>query len=73
MREGGSLILAGLLRSQVGSVAKAYRTQGLRLAAIGGSEEWPCLHLRNRTRYAYARPKRASGRTSQRLGDFGTL
>ena len=73
MRDGGSLILAGLLNGQADAVAKAYRAQGLRLASVGGSAEWPCLHLRKRNRYSWARPSRANGRTSQSAGDFGTL
>ena len=36
------------------------------------SGDWPCLRLVKRRRYGYRRPIRASGRTSQPPGDFGT-
>jgi ribosomal protein L11 methyltransferase len=72
LRDGGSLILAGLLRDQVGAVAQAYRHQGLRLARVGGSAQWPCLHMRKRARFGWQRRVRADGRTSQAPGDFGT-
>jgi ribosomal protein L11 methyltransferase len=70
--EGGTLILAGLLRTQVESVAAAYRSQGLRLVSCQGEGDWPCLRLIKRRRYAWQRPVRTSGRTSQAPGDFGT-
>jgi ribosomal protein L11 methyltransferase len=73
LRDGGSLILAGLLRDQVGDVMKAYRLLGLRLARTGGSKEWPCLHLRKRARFGWQRLMRGSGVTSQAPGDFGTI
>ncbi|MFM9851911.1 MAG: 50S ribosomal protein L11 methyltransferase [Sphingomonadaceae bacterium] len=72
MRDGGSLILAGLLADQVGVVTKAYRHQGLRVAHVGGSADWPCLHLRKRARFGWQRRVRTDGRTSQLPGDFGT-
>jgi ribosomal protein L11 methyltransferase len=73
LRDGGSLILAGLLREQLASVADAYRRQGLRLARVGGSAEWPCLHMRKRTRFGWQRRIRTTGRTTQEFGDFGIL
>ncbi len=72
LEEGGTLILAGLLTSQVEAVASAYRAQGLRLVGCQGDGEWPCLRLTKRRRYAWQRPVRTSGRTSQPPGDFGT-
>ena len=72
LREGGSLILAGLLDKQVLAVNRAYRAQGLRIAGRLGEGEWPCLHLRKRTRMGWQRPVRATGTTSQPPGDFGT-
>ncbi len=72
MQEGGTLILAGLLNTQVQSVAKAYRAQGFRLAGRTDNGDWPCLRLVLRRRYSWQRQIRASKRTSQPPGDFGT-
>jgi ribosomal protein L11 methyltransferase len=72
LREGGTLILAGLLAKQKATVASAYRAQGLRLAEVLEGEDWPCLRLVKRPTYAWQRPIRATGRTSQPPGDFGT-
>jgi ribosomal protein L11 methyltransferase len=69
---GGTLILAGLLGHQKEGVARAYRAHGLRLAEVLGNGDWPCLRLVKRPSYAWKRPLRASGRTSQLPGDFGT-
>jgi ribosomal protein L11 methyltransferase len=71
-RDGGSLILAGLLDTQAASVISAYRNQGFRLQLRTDNGDWPCLWLVKRRGYAWKRPVRASGRTSQPLGDFGT-
>ncbi len=71
LREGGTLVLAGLLDKQADAVARAYRAQGLRLAETRGGE-WPCLRLVKRVRFGWQREVRASGRTSQPPGDFGT-
>lgn len=72
LRDGGSLILAGLLSGQAGAVAAAYRTQGLRVAERRDRGEWPCLRLTKRSRHGWQRPVRATGRTSQPPGDFGS-
>ncbi len=72
MAESGTLILAGLLNKQKDAVAAAYRAQGFRLAEVLTDNEWPCLRLVKRATYAWKRPVRASGRTSQPPGDFGT-
>jgi ribosomal protein L11 methyltransferase len=69
---GGSLVLAGLLNTQSEAVARTYRAQGLRLAGRRDEGNWPALHLRKRQRLGWQRPVRASGRTSQPPGDFGT-
>lgn len=71
-REGSSLILAGLLNTQVKTVVRAYRAQGFRLHRRTDQGDWPCLWLIKRRRYGWERPLRASGRTSQPPGDFGT-
>jgi ribosomal protein L11 methyltransferase len=71
-RDGATLILAGLLSTQRGAVAKAYRAQGFRLAESTASADWPCLRLVKRAGVGWKRPIRNSGRTSQAEGDFGT-
>lgn len=71
-REGGSLILAGLLNTQSEAVLGAYRAQGFRLQRRVDTGDWPCLWLVKRRAYGWERPHRASGRTSQPPGDFGT-
>ena len=70
--DGGSLILAGLLNTQVYAVLRAYRRHGFRLVKRIDSGDWPCLWLVKRRTYGWKRPIRASGRTSQPPGDFGT-
>ena len=72
LRDGGSLILAGLLSGQAGAVVSAYRVQGLRLAERRDRGEWPCLRLTKRNRFGWQRPVRATGLTSQPPGDFGS-
>ena len=69
--DGGTLILAGLLQSQQERVAAAYRAQGFRLVEAAPRGEWPTLRFVKRRNYAYRRPNRASGRTSQGEGDYG--
>ena len=70
--DNGSLILAGLLNTQAESVLRAYKRQGLRLERRVDCGDWPCLWLVKRRSYGWKRPVRASGRTSQPPGDFGT-
>lgn len=71
-REGSALILAGLLDTQADVVRSAYRKAGYRLHRRVDQGDWPCLWLVKRRRYSWQRPSRASGRTSQPPGDFGT-
>lgn len=72
LREGGTLILAGLLDTQAAAVVRAYRKLGFRLQLRKDTGDWPCLMLVKRKRYAWQRPLRSDGRTSQPPGDFGT-
>lgn len=72
VREGGSLILAGLLNTQAEGVVRAYRRQGFRQQKRVDCGDWPCLWLSKRRNYGWKRPVRANGRTSQPPGDFGT-
>ncbi len=71
-QEGGTLILAGLLNTQAASVIKAYRKIGFRFDQRSDTGDWPCLRLVKRHNYGWQRPLRATGRTSQIAGDFGT-
>ena len=72
MREGGTLILAGLLNTQSHSVTATYRKAGFRLDERANTGDWPCLRFTKRLKYTWQRPTRTNGRTSQPLGDFGT-
>ncbi len=68
---GGRLILAGLLEKQRADVEHAYRQFGMMpIAHLKG--EWPVLHLRKRPCFGWKRPARATGRSRQREGDFGS-
>ena len=69
---GGHAILAGLIARQMEPVLAAYRAQGFRLAARGGSAEWPCLLLAKRRRYGYRRKERAFHRASPSDASFGS-
>jgi len=69
---GGHAILAGLIARQMEPVLAAYRAQGFRLAARGGSAEWPCLLLVKRRRYGWRRKERALHRASPSDATFGS-
>ena len=69
---GGHAILAGLIARQMEPVLAAYRAQGFRLAARGGSAEWPCLLLIKRRRYGWRRRERALHRASPSDASFGS-
>ena len=69
---GGHAILAGLIARQMAPVLAAYRAQGFRLAARGGSAEWPCLLLVKRRRYGWRRKERAFHRGSPSDASFGS-
>jgi ribosomal protein L11 methyltransferase len=71
-QDGGTVILAGLLNTQVKNVLRAYRAQGFRLQSRSDNGDWPCLRLVKRRRYGWRRPLRANSSTSQTPGDFGT-
>lgn len=72
LEEGGTLILAGLLKTQANAVIRTYCRLGFRLAEISDLGDWPCLRLVKRHKYSWRRPIRSDGRTSQPPGDFGT-
>lgn len=69
---GGHAILAGLIARQLEPVLAAYRAQGFRLAARGGSAEWPCLLLVKRRRYGWRRKERAFHRADPADASFGS-
>jgi len=60
LAEGGTLILAGLLKGQVSAVAQAYRRQGFRLVDRADRGDWPTLTLAKRVRYGTERVTRLS-------------
>ena len=72
VKDGGNIILAGLLNTQCDSIEHAYRRHGFRLVNRADNGDWPCLHMVKRTRYGWKRSARAKKRTSQPDGDFGT-
>lgn len=69
---GGHAILAGLIARQMEPVLAAWRAQGFRLAARGGSAEWPCLLLVKRRRYGWRRKERALHRANPSDASFGS-
>ncbi|MDZ3830448.1 MAG: 50S ribosomal protein L11 methyltransferase [Sphingopyxis sp.] len=69
---GGHAILAGLIARQMDAVLAAYRAQGFRLVARGGSAEWPCLLLVKRRRYGWRRKERAFHRANPADASFGS-
>ena len=69
---GGHAILAGLIARQMEPVLAAYRAHGFRLAARGGSAEWPCLLLIKRQRHGWRRKQRALHRASPSDATFGS-
>ncbi len=71
LAEGGTLIVAGLLRGQAETVATAYRRQGLRLAGQIDNGEWPTLRLVKRRRYGADRVTRGRGGKGEAPG-FGS-
>ncbi len=68
----GHAILAGLIARQMEPVLAAYYAQGFRLAARGGSAEWPCLLLVKRHRYGWRRKERAFHRANPADASFGS-
>ena len=69
---GGHAILAGLIARQMEPVLAAYRAQGFRLVARGGSADWPCLLLIKRRRYGWRRKERAFHRSDPADASFGS-
>jgi ribosomal protein L11 methyltransferase len=72
LAEGGTLILAGLLKGQADTVAHAYRRQGLRLAGRIDTGDWPALRLVKRPRYGADRVTRPGPRGVGEAPGFGS-
>lgn len=77
LAEGGTLILAGLLDTQVDAVAAAYRAQGMRLvdledSAIDDGARWPVLRFRKRPAIGWKRPKRWQAGANGEAPGFGS-
>jgi ribosomal protein L11 methyltransferase len=70
-REGGTLLLAGLLNTQADTVVAAYRTQGFRLAERRDTGDWPVLRFVKRARHGWRRPLRIRDRQGRPPDGFG--
>lgn len=73
LAEGGTLILAGLLETQMDKVIAAYRHQGLRVADTIIQGDWPTVRLRKRHSYAWQRPRRWDRSRNGEAPGYGTL
>ena len=73
IEDGGTLVLAGLLREQADGVLAAYRAQGMRLAERADRGDWPTLRLRKRPRIGWKRPQRIDRSARGEAPGFGTL
>lgn len=70
--EGGTLILAGLLDTQMERVASAYRRQGFRLADRTPRGHWPTLTLVKRVRHGAPRTTRLGPAKPSEAPGFGS-
>lgn len=70
--EGGTLILAGLLDTQMARVARAYRRQGFRLAEQTRRGHWPTLTLVKRVRHGAPRSTRLGPAKPSEAPGFGS-
>ncbi|WP_327752681.1 50S ribosomal protein L11 methyltransferase [Sphingobium sp. SJ10-10] len=73
VEEGGTIVLAGLLKEQADAVLSAYRAQGMRLAERADRGDWPTLRLRKRPRIGWKRPTRIDGNARGEAPGFGSL
>jgi ribosomal protein L11 methyltransferase len=73
VEEGGTIVLAGLLREQADAVLAAYRTEGMRLAERADRGDWPTLRLRKRPQIGWKRPRRIDGNARGEAPGFGSL
>lgn len=73
VEEGGTILLAGLLREQADPVLAAYRAQGMRLAERVDHGDWPTLRLRKRPQPHWRRPRRIDTRQRGEAPGFGSI
>jgi len=73
VEEGGTIVLAGLLKDQADAVLSAYRAQGMRLAERADRGDWPTLRLRKRPRIGWKRPRRIDSQARGEAPGFGSL
>lgn len=73
VEEGGTILLAGLLKEQADAVLAAYRAQGMRLAERIDRGDWPTLRLRKRPRIGWKRPRRIDSQARGEAPGFGSL
>ena len=77
LAEGGTLILAGLLDTQVDRILAAYRAQGLRFvdridAVYADGGRWPTLRFRKRPAIGWKRPRRWAADANGEAPGFGS-
>ncbi|HEX7875902.1 MAG TPA: 50S ribosomal protein L11 methyltransferase [Sphingobium sp.] len=73
VEDGGTILLAGLLREQGDAVLAAYRAQGMRLAERADRGDWPTLRLRKRPSIGWKRPRRIDRHARGEAPGFGSL
>ncbi|MCK0533613.1 50S ribosomal protein L11 methyltransferase [Sphingobium agri] len=73
VEEGGTILLAGLLKEQADAVLSAYRAQGMRLAERMDNGDWPTLRLRKRPRIGWKRPTRLDKQARGEAPGYGSL
>ena len=73
VEEGGTIVLAGLLKEQADAVLAAYRAQGMRLAERSDRGDWPTLRLRKRPRIGWKRPRRINSAERGEAWGFGSI
>lgn len=73
VEEGGTILLAGLLKDQADAVLAAYRREGMRLAERHDEGDWPTLRLRKRPQIGWKRPRRIDRAARGEAPGFGSL
>lgn len=73
VEDGGTIILAGLLKEQAQAVIAAYRAEGMRLAERSDRGDWPTLRLRKRPNIGWKRPRRLDRSARGEAPGFGSL
>ncbi len=73
VEDGGTILLAGLLKEQADAVLAAYRAQGMRLAERVDRGDWPTLRLRKRPRIGWRRPVRLDPAERGEAWGFGSI